>query len=104
MKKPNVPMNHAITTCRHKVDKKKFEEGWDRIWGKKTEEDLKEERLRQREKEWRKEITKHNKLVPDDEIITEDELRFIQKRLRDLQEKEDKSWDNIKGLTTIRNK
>ena len=97
-------MNHAITTCRHKVDKKKFEEGWERIWGKKTEEDLKEERLRQREKEWRKEITKHNKLVPDDEIITEDELRFIQKRLRDLQEKEDKSWDNIKGLTTIRNK
>ena len=35
MKKPNVPMNHAITTCRHKVDKKKFEEGWERIWGKK---------------------------------------------------------------------
>ena len=35
MKKPNVPMNHAITTCRHKVDKKKFEDGWERIWGSK---------------------------------------------------------------------
>ena len=38
MKKPNVPMNHAITTCRHKVDKKKFEEGWERIWGDKTKD------------------------------------------------------------------
>ena len=31
-------MNNPITTCRHKVDKKKFEEGWDRIWGKKSPE------------------------------------------------------------------
>ena len=33
MKKPNVPMNHPITTCRHKVDRKKYDDGWDRIWG-----------------------------------------------------------------------
>ena len=33
MKQPNVPMNHTITTCRHKVDKEKFDSGWDRIWG-----------------------------------------------------------------------
>jgi hypothetical protein len=39
MKKPNIPMNHPITTCRHKVDKKKFEDGWDRIWGKKKKKD-----------------------------------------------------------------
>jgi hypothetical protein len=37
MKKPNIPMNHPITTCRHKVDKKKYEDGWDRIWGKTQE-------------------------------------------------------------------
>ena len=37
MKQPNVPMNHPITTCRHKVDKKKFDSGWDRIWGKKND-------------------------------------------------------------------
>ena len=35
MKQPNVPMSHPITTCRHKVDKEKFDPGWDRIWGKK---------------------------------------------------------------------
>ena len=39
-KKPNVPMNHAITTCRHKVDKKKFDDGWERIWGKKDQLEL----------------------------------------------------------------
>jgi hypothetical protein len=39
MKKPNIPMNHPITTCRHKVDKKKFEDGWERIWGN-PEEDI----------------------------------------------------------------
>ena len=33
MKQPNVPMSHPITTCRHKVDKEKFDSGWDRIWG-----------------------------------------------------------------------
>lgn len=38
MKQPNVPMNHAITTCRHKVDKEKFDSGWDRIWGEKKDE------------------------------------------------------------------
>ena len=37
MKKPNIPMNHPITTCRHRVDKKKFEDGWERIWGKSME-------------------------------------------------------------------
>jgi hypothetical protein len=36
-KKPNIPMNHAITTCRHKVDRKKFDDGWDRIWGKSSD-------------------------------------------------------------------
>lgn len=40
----NVPMNHAITTCRHKVDKKKFEEGWDRIWGKKKKKESKQKK------------------------------------------------------------
>ena len=35
MKQPNVPMNHAITTNNQKVDKEKFDSGWDRIWGKK---------------------------------------------------------------------
>ena len=35
MKKPNVPMNNPITTCRQKVDTDKYKDGWDRIWGKK---------------------------------------------------------------------
>ena len=52
----NIPMNHAITTCRHKVDRKKYDDGWERIWGKK----------KKRQEEWRKELTKHNRLVPDD--------------------------------------
>ena len=34
-KKPNVPMTAPISTCRQNVDKKKYEDGWDRIWGKK---------------------------------------------------------------------
>jgi hypothetical protein len=42
-KKPNVPMNHAITTCRHKVDKKKFDDGWDRIWGKAKDKPVKKQ-------------------------------------------------------------
>lgn len=32
---PNVPMTKPITTCRHKVDRKKYDEGWERIFGKK---------------------------------------------------------------------
>jgi hypothetical protein len=36
-KKPNIPMTAPITTCRQKVDQKKFNENWDRIFcGKKT--------------------------------------------------------------------
>ena len=38
MKKPNVPMNHAITTCRHKVDRDKWSKGYDLAFGKKKVE------------------------------------------------------------------
>ena len=42
--KPNIPMNHAITTCRHKVDKEKFNDGWERIWGNSKNKDQKTEK------------------------------------------------------------
>ena len=29
---PNVPMNHSITTCRHEVDKEKFNPEFERIF------------------------------------------------------------------------
>ena len=54
MKQPNVPMNHAITTCRHKVDKEKFDSGWDRIWGKSKVEVIIEDTLEARVKESRR--------------------------------------------------
>ena len=33
MKKPNIPMCNPITTCRQKVNKKKYDEGYERIFG-----------------------------------------------------------------------
>ena len=36
MKKPNVPMNNPITTCRQKVDKEKYDKNYERIFGKAT--------------------------------------------------------------------
>jgi hypothetical protein len=62
-KKPNVPMNHAITTCRHKVDKEKFNEGWDRIWGKK--EDPHEAEMAK----YRKAVNKRLREFEDEAII-----------------------------------
>ena len=38
-KKPNVPMSNPITTCNQPVDKEKYDEGWDRIFGHKEEEE-----------------------------------------------------------------
>ena len=32
---PNIPMTKPITTCRHKVDRKKYDEGYERAFGKK---------------------------------------------------------------------
>ena len=32
---PNVPMNHAITTCRHEVDREKFDPEFERIFDQK---------------------------------------------------------------------
>ena len=37
---PNVPMNHAITTCRHKVDKEKYSKNYDTIFGKRCDKHL----------------------------------------------------------------
>jgi hypothetical protein len=37
---PKVPMNHAITTCRHRVDKDKFDKNFDEIFGKRCEKHL----------------------------------------------------------------
>ena len=34
-KKPNIPMTAPITTCRQRVDKKKYDENYERIFGKK---------------------------------------------------------------------
>ena len=45
-KKPNVPMTTPITTCRQKVDKKKYDENYDRIFRKEDKNDEKEKEER----------------------------------------------------------
>ena len=37
---PNVPMNNAITTSRHKVDKEKFDKNFDEIFGKRCDKHM----------------------------------------------------------------